>query len=276
MLSYFPICSGFLFKLFQANDIYNSHAISLITGDTRNSAFQTYTLCPSLAVSPIPSTLPYTHAVVLPLSISTAAACLFKKDTLALPLNLSITPNPTKKSVLVWGGSSSVGCSAIQLAAAAGVKVVTVAGKHNLGAMKGLGASEAFDYSSSAVVDDVIKALEGTEFLGICDCIGTFDTAQAWGPVYKKLGGRYGSVMPDPHGLPEGIEGTSVFAPSVFLGDRYVGGAVWGKYIPESLEKGTFKVKPEPVVVLKGLERIQEAVDRLKKGISFGKVVVEL
>ena len=215
---------------------------------------------------------------MLPLSISTAAACLFKKETLALapPSSTSSPPSANAgKSVLVWGGSSSVGASAIQLAAAAGVKVVSVASKHNIENVRELGA-EVFDYNSSSVVDDIVKALEGTTFAGVCDCIGSPDAAAAWAPVYKKLGGRYGTVMPGAQGLPEGIEGASVFAPSVALADRYVGEAVWGKYVPEGLEKGVFKAKPDPIVVGKGLEKVQDGIDRQKKGVSFGKVVVEL
>ncbi|PVH90796.1 GroES-like protein [Periconia macrospinosa] len=195
------------------------HAFSLITGNPTNGGFNLYTLCNSLAVSPIPTSLSYSSAAVLPLSISTASACLYKHETLSLPLP-STSSKSTNKSVLIWGGSSSVGASAIQLAAASGVTVVSVASKHNLGKLKELGAKHAFDYKFASVADDIIKALEGTVFLGVCDCIGTPDAAKAWTPVYKKLGGRYGSVLPGAEGLPEGIEGGSVFAASVALADK--------------------------------------------------------
>jgi NADPH:quinone reductase-like Zn-dependent oxidoreductase len=169
----------------------------------------------------------FKSATVLPLAISTAAACLFKKETLAMPMPTSASkPSSSGKSVLVWGGSSSVGATAIQLAAGAGHKVVSIASKHNLEKLKDLGAAAAFDYNSSTVTDDIIAALEGTEFAGVCDCIGSSDAAKAWAPIYKKLGGRYGSVMPGAEGLPEGIEGASVFAPTVALDDHYVGDAV--------------------------------------------------
>lgn len=182
----------------------------------------------------------------------------------------------TGKSVLVWGGSSSVGATAIQLAAAAGHKVVSIASKHNLEKVKDLGADAVFDYKSSSVADDIIAALEGTEFAGVCDCIGDAVAAKAWAPVYKKLGGRYGSVMPGAEGLPEGIQGASVFAPSVAFDDKYVGDAVWGKFVPEALEKGVLKALPGPVVIKGGLEAVQKGYDEQKKGVSFGKIVVEL
>jgi Zn-dependent alcohol dehydrogenase len=252
------------------------HAFSLVTNNPTDGAFQLYTRCNALAVAKIPDSLSYNAAAVFPLSISTAAACLFKKETLELPLPSSTTPTQTNKSVLVWGGSSSVGATAIQLAVAAGVKVVSVASTHNLDNLKELGASAAFDYSSKTVVDDIIKALEGTEFAGVCDCIGSADSVKVWAPVYEKLGGKYGSVMPNAEGLPEGIEGSSVFAPSVCLGDRYIGEVVWAKYVPAALENGSFKLLPKPTVIEGGLEKIQEGLNVQKKGVSFGKIVVAL
>ncbi|KAF2714687.1 GroES-like protein [Pleomassaria siparia CBS 279.74] len=262
-------------KNFKKGDRVLGHAFSLLTNDPKDGGFQLYTRLNSLAVAKIPSSLAYTSAAVLPLSISTASGCLFKKETLALPLP-SIGAEPTNKSVLVWGGSSSVGATAIQLAVGAGVKVVSVASKHNIQNVKDLGASDVFDYKSSSVTEDIISALSGTEFAGICDCIGTPDAAAAWTPVYKKLGGRYGSVQPNAQGLPDGIQGTSVFAPSVCLGDRYVGEVVWAKWVPEALENGSFKAKPEPTVIEGGLDRVQDGVTKLKGGISFGKIVVAL
>jgi hypothetical protein len=122
-------------------------------------------------------------------------------------------------------------------------------------------------------VDDIITALEGTDFAGICDTIGA---AEAWIPVYKKLGGRYGSVLPLENG-PKGLEGATVFAPSVALDDRYVGEAVWAKWVPEALESGSLKALPPAKVVGSGLEAIQQkGFPEQKKGVSYAKIVIEL
>jgi len=261
-------------KDLRANNVC-SHAFSLVTNDPVHGGFQLYTACNALVVAKIPSNLTFAAASVLPLAISTASACLFKKEALALPMPSS-TPSSTNKSVLVWGGSSSVGAVAIQLAAAAGVKVVTVASKHNLEKVKDLGAAAAFDYNDPNVAHDIIAALEGTEFTGVCDAISTPEAVAAWTPVYQKLGGRFGSVLPGVEGIPEGIQGTSVFAPSVALADKYVGDVVWAQWVPEALEKGTLKAVPEPLVVGKGLDAVQKGYDEQKKGVSFRKVVIEL
>lgn len=100
-----------------------------------------------------------------------------------------------------------MGASAVQLAAAAGVTVVSVASQRNLESVRTLGAKHVFDYNSATVVDDIIGALEGTEFVGIADCIGEEASVKAWTPVYEKLGGRYGTVDPWPVNMPEGLQG---------------------------------------------------------------------
>lgn len=158
----------------------------------------------------------------------------------------------------------------------AGVKVVSVCSQKNIAKVKDLGASEVFDYNSPSVVDDIIKALSGTEYVGICDCIGTEETGAAWSPIFKKFGGKYASVTPNQPGIPDGIQGVYVAAFTIGSTYKSIGEAVWGNYIPGALEKGTFKAKPEPTVIKGGLEKCQEGVDKAKAGVSFGKVVIEL
>ena len=77
------------------------------------SAFQLYTVLLDHMTSHIPSTLSYEQASVIPLGFSTAACGLFQKDQLELQLP-SLSPNPTGETVLIWGGSTSVGVNAIQ------------------------------------------------------------------------------------------------------------------------------------------------------------------
>lgn len=57
--------------------------------------------------------------------------------------------------------------------------------------------------------------------------------------------------------------------------DLNVGDAVWRKYLPEALETGVFVAKPDALVI-EGLERVQEGVDILKKGVSARKIVIEV
>jgi hypothetical protein len=126
------------------------------------------------------------------------------------------------------------------------------------------------------VAEDIIKAVEGTKFLGICDCIGTSASVLAWSPIYEKLGGRYGTVLPPPAELPFGIEGANVLGPDVAFNHVRTGEAVWADYIPKALELGRFKPGLEPFVFRGGLQRVQDAVSAVMEGLSFRKAVVEL
>lgn len=67
---------------------------------------------------------------------------------------------------MIWGGSTSVGCNALQLAKAAGYEVITTASPANFEYLKKLGASEVFDYNSSSVKEDLISAFNGKEVVG--------------------------------------------------------------------------------------------------------------
>ena len=73
---------------------------------------------------------------------------------------------PKNQWVIVWGGSTSVGCNAIQLATAAGYDVVTTCSPKNFDYAKSLGAVLAFDYASPTVVADITAALQGKTAAG--------------------------------------------------------------------------------------------------------------
>ena len=57
----------------------------------------------------------YEEVSVILLGATTAACALFQSDQLILQ-QPRIPPEPIGKTVSIWGGSISVGCSAIQLA----------------------------------------------------------------------------------------------------------------------------------------------------------------
>ena len=128
-------------------------------------AFQDYVVLLAHMAAPIPDAMAFAKAAVLPLGLSTAACGLFQKDFLAMNAP-SAAPKPAGKTLLVWGGSTSVGSNAIQLAVAAGYDVVTTASPRNFDYVKRLGAREAFDYRSRTVVSDIVSALRGREIAG--------------------------------------------------------------------------------------------------------------
>lgn len=109
----------------------------------------------------------FEDAAVLPLAVSTAAAGLYQpKKEICLELDLPSTkPSKSGKTLLVWGGSASVGTAAIQLAVASGLTVVTTCSERNFGLVQKLGA-KAFDYNSPSIVGDLIAELGKGDFVG--------------------------------------------------------------------------------------------------------------
>lgn len=147
------------------------HLHSPKTGNYANSAFQLYSLASERFTAAIPDSVSFESSVVLPLSISTAAAGLYLPEFLNLPLP-STEPRGSSNVLLVWGGASSVGSTAIQLASASGLTVVATASSTNHEYVRSLGASVAFDYRSPTLIADLLRQLKGTKLVGIYDAIG--------------------------------------------------------------------------------------------------------
>ncbi|OJJ86553.1 zinc-binding alcohol dehydrogenase family protein [Aspergillus glaucus CBS 516.65] len=260
---------------FKPGDRVLAHAMSMATQRPQDGAFQLYTTVLENVAAKIPESLAFEEAVVLPLGVSTAAAGLFQKDYLALGLP-SVESVATGKTVLVWGGASSVGVNAIQLAVAAGYEVVTTASPRNFDLMRSLGASAVFDYRSETVVEDIISALQGKELAGVYDTIHTGGALQNCLAVLDKLQTRVVvvTVWPVSEELGTDVEVKSVYA--ISIKDNEVGRAVYNDYLPQALAEGKFVAAPAPRVVGKGLEAIQTGIDEWGKGVSAEKIVVSL
>ncbi|KAB8220796.1 chaperonin 10-like protein [Aspergillus novoparasiticus] len=254
------------------------HCKNFTTGDNRYSGFQDFTILSATLTASLPPSISYEKAVVLPVSISTAAAGLFQKDYLNLP-HPSLSSQPTGQTILIWGGSSSVGLSAVQLAHAAGVEVITTASQHNHGLLKSLGVSEVYDYRSPTVVDDIVTALENKHVVGAYDCISEEQTQRACAEILERSNAArkvlvYTNDVLTPEGLPASVTAKGIFCLTVE--DNEVGPAVWVEYLPKALECGQFKPLPEPLVIGTGLECIQMAIERNMAGLSAAKAVVRL
>jgi len=260
------------------------------------SAFQTYTVLLAHMAAPIPSTMSYESAATLPLALSTAACGLFQKDHLALQYP-SADPKPTRKTLLVWGGSTSVGSNAIQLAVAAGYEVITTASPRNFDYVKKLGASQAFDYSSKTVVKDIIAAFQGKTLAGAL-AIGTGSAEPCADIVHACDGDKFLSMASPSISIMSGMTFWLIlkfvssnvslqvkcwtrrirtkFIYGSTLKENEVGKAIYEDFLPKALAEGRYVAAPEPYVVGTGLEYVQAGFDLLSKGVSAKKVVVSL
>ncbi len=263
-------------------------------------AFQLYTVLVEHMVCPIPADMSFERASVLPLTLSTAACGLFQKDQLALNPP-SASPKPTGKTLLVWGGSTSVGSNAIQLAVAAGYEVFTTASPHNFDYVRGLGASRAFDYRSKTVVADIVAALRGKTIAGAMaigqgsanPCLDIIhastgdkflSTASPPGDFKPPAGGRLtpramlgfgaAAVSQAVKARMRGIRTKFIFGDS--LANNEVGPMIYVDFLPSALAEGRYRAAPDPEVVGHGVESIQAGFDVQRAGVSARKVVVTL
>ncbi|KAE9380901.1 GroES-like protein [Stipitochalara longipes BDJ] len=262
---------------FKKGDRVLAHVISLLSNKPQDGGFQLYAAAPTFSTAIIPSNISYVEATVLPLAVDTAAVGLYdsrEKGFIGLSYP-SLNPTSVGKTILVWGGSSSVGALAIQLAVASGAKVIAVASSHNHELVKGLGAIEAIDYNKSSVVEDVVKAIQsvGGDFQGIYDAISSQNSYEYVLPIAEKLGGaNVITTLPPPEIVSAGIKIGHIMSPI----NPAVTGPVWEHYITPALKQGKLKCLPEPLVVGKRLGSIQKGLDTNKAGVSAKKVVIEL
>ncbi len=291
---------------FRVGDRVLGHAVGTDKDSNRpaEGAFQDYTVVLERLASPIPDTLSYESACVLPLALSTASCGLFQTDQLALQ-HPSAGAARTGQTVLVWGGSTSVGSNAIQLAVAAGYDVVTTASPRNYDYVTALGASQVFDYHSPSVVADIVDALRNRTLAGAL-ALGT-TSAEACADIVRACTGRkFVSIASTPvsfAGLaeqdrgrfalprllfklvsanvalqlktrPQGVGTIFIFGTS--LKTNEVSTAIYRDFLPAALAEGRYVAAPEPAVVGHSLGDVQHALDVQRKGVSAQKVVISL
>jgi len=291
---------------FKKDDRVLGHAVG--ADKKRNSAaegaFQEYTILLAHMASPIPDDMAYENAVVLPLTLSTAACGLFEKDQLALQ-HPSAKPKATGQTLVVWGGSTSLGSNAIQLAVAAGYEVITTASPNNFGYVRKLGAAHVFDYRSRTAVKDIVEAIgdrsnagalaigagsidaclnivqacKGNKFVSVASTPVTFEKAPRGGrrtlwlvPTMSRVIASTMSMMVKSR--LRGIRTKFIFGTSLF--DNEVGPMIYRDFLPAALAEKRYLTAPEPLVFGQGLDKIPAAMEANKKGVSANKLVVAL
>lgn len=110
----------------------------------------------------LPSGVPHSHAAVLSIMVRTAADALFNAFGIPLPGEGGSEAAATIAGpILIWGGATSVGTAAIQLAKAAGIStILTTASAKNHHALLRLGATECFDYHDPQICRNIQRSLE--------------------------------------------------------------------------------------------------------------------
>jgi len=290
---------------FSVGDRVLAYAVGMEKGrDHRpEGGFQHYTVASAALASPLPAAMRFEEAVVLPLAISTAASALFQADQLGLRHPTAVS-QATGEVVVVWGGSTSVGSNAVQLAVAAGYTVVSTASPRNHDRVRELGATHVFDYASETVVQDIVGAIAGAPVAGVF-AIGTGSAepsvaiAVATGakrvamaspsvsmaslPRHKgpsvalvRMGGKLvaSNVALQVRCRIHGIRARFVWGSSLM--NNEVGPMLWEQFLPAALADGSYVAAPVAEVVGTGLSAIQPALEAMHRGVSARKLVVLL
>ncbi|KAK1590512.1 zinc-binding dehydrogenase [Colletotrichum navitas] len=294
--------SGISAARFKVGDRVLGHAVGLDKRSNRTSeaAFQHYVVLRANLTSTIPDFISFEQACVVPLGASTAASGLFDKDFLNLQLP-RLDAKPKGETLLVWGGSTSVGCNAIQLAVGAGYEVIATASPKNFGYLKTLGAKEVFDYRSATVVQDIIAAFRGRISAGaiaigansLVPCVDIIAASKGRKFVAQASAAGTGkpptsttalvsmlwalaseSVTVSVKGKLSGVRSKFIWGSDVMATE--VGAAIYQDYLPDAMAQGKFTPAPKAEVVGNGLGSIQEAFGISYKGVSAKKVVVSL
>lgn len=289
--------------------------------------FQRLVAVDETLAAPIPDQVAFDDAVVLPLALSTAAAALFETSQLGLdrsglerhrladdridgaasdPDRQTTVASPPRgdEVVVVWGGSTSVGSNAVQLARAAGYRVVTTASARHHDAMRALGAEAVFDYHDDDVVSSVVAATQGVRVVGVVaiavgsaePCVEIAATTGArrvaltspsvsfydqprrpglaWSRVRLMARLVWSNVALQARCLRHGVRARFVWGSAIATSG--VGPAVWTGYLPDALADGRHQLVPQARVVGSDLNAVQGALDVLRGGVSAEKVVVTL
>lgn len=263
-------------------------------------AFQHYSLVLACMAAPIPDDMAWTDAAVLPLGVSTAACALYSGDHLGLRAP-SLSPTPTGETVIVWGGSTSVGSNAIQLAVASGYRVVTTCSPRNFDYVAGLGASEAVDYRSPAVVSEVAAAVQDGPVAGAL-AIGAGSGLPCLDILRSVPGPRVLALTSTPVGLDSIADGANAtllmarigvstaglmarcrrhgvragFVNASAIRSTEVSRTAYEQYLSAALAAHRYQVAPPALIAGEGLGALAGALDLQRRGVSARKVVVAL
>jgi NADPH:quinone reductase-like Zn-dependent oxidoreductase len=293
-------------RLFKPGDRVVGLALGMdkLANRPAEGAFQKYVILRQEAVAQIPDTISFEQAAVLPLAVATAACGLFLPNQLRLGLPRVNKVEPNGKTVLIWGGSTSVGSAAIQLAVAAGYEVVTTASPRNFAYVQGLGARRVFDYNAPKVVAQIVEHLASHEVAGalaiaagsgracidvMSQCRGPRIVSMASSPLPiddapltkqaiwklthlpRLAAGFLGLAI---RARVRGVATRAIWGTALMNGT--LGKTIFNEFLGPALLSGRFVPAPPPLVAGNGLAAIPEALALLRRGVSAKKVVISL
>jgi NADPH2:quinone reductase len=228
-----------------------------------------YCAVPAGQCLPLPKGMDFIAAAGIPETFFTVWTNLFDRGRLK-----------KGETILIHGGASGIGTTAIQIAKAFGAKVFVTAGSDKkCKACKKLGASLAINYKTQDFVDEALKATKGEGVDVVLDMVGGDYLPRNLKAL--KTGGRHVSIAVQ-KGRTSELDIFQVMSRRLILtgstlrprsaADKAAIAKALYKNIWPLLKKG--KVKPVIDKVFE-LEDAQAAHDYLEKDVHVGKVILK-
>ncbi|OKL55408.1 hypothetical protein UA08_09295 [Talaromyces atroroseus] len=240
-------------------------------------SFQQFTLVAAEKVTPLPDSLSFCEASILPMSVSVAMSAWW---TIDMPRDTKYAPQD-KRAMLVWGASTSVGSAAVQTAKSMGFHVYATCSPRHHEYIRGLGADRVFDYQSPNVVSAIVDSIKEDK-LSLYQCfLGRGDLETITTILEQVRGDNVARIASAPIVPPDarqvdGVVVTFVQTPADPVEARGYFRWVFNEWLKEKLATGEYVPSPHLKIVGKGLEDVDRALDKLNQGVSGSKLVVEL
>ncbi|KAJ5274130.1 hypothetical protein N7505_002675 [Penicillium chrysogenum] len=247
-------------------------------------AYSQYTVADERLSYPLPANISRESASTVPLAAATAWLALYSNGCLAIDWE-----QEKGVSVLVWGGSSSVGLYAIQLASMNGMEVITTCSPKHADLVRSYGACHVFDYKDEQVVSKIKDVAPALKYA--FDTIGNATSSPTASQALQVGVGNVCTVRPGKAHTEKVVSGcrvTDVLVWTAFLKDHTYGTFKWPankedhelssklfEKIPTWLEKGT--LKPSHPKTYLGLESVPKGFQEYRDGkVSAYKIVYAL
>jgi putative YhdH/YhfP family quinone oxidoreductase len=235
-------------------------------GMNTDGAFGEYIRVPSEWIVPLPKGLNLKESMIIGTAGLTAGIGLHKMEMMG--------QEPEKGAIAVSGASGGVGSMAVGILAKAGYQVIASTGKEDATELlKGLGASEVVD--REFINDESSRPLIKSRWAGAIDTVGGNTLATLLKGC--RSGGSVGSC---------GLVGSPVLSTTVFPfiinGINLLGLDSANFPMPERLRvwdnlATTWRVSDmESVATLCKLDELSPYIDKMLKGETMGRIVVEM
>jgi NADPH2:quinone reductase len=226
-----------------------------VFGPRSNGAYAEYHAAGADIVAEKPASLSHEEAAAVPLAGGTAYEALVRR--LALRVG---------ETVLIHGGAGGVGSFAVQIAKAAGARVLATAGPDNRGVLEELGAEIAINYQDQDTVEVVLEETGGVGVDAVFDAVGGGTIVDSI-PATKPFG-RLATIL--------GAQGDLT---PLYQKNQTLYGVFLTRERARLEELGALidrgQVRPLVAEVLP-LEEVGKAHERLDSGHGRGKVVLRI